>query len=113
MIQRKTSHRLGSEGGMPEIKEHPWFKGFPWGQLLKKTLSSPFVPRNILGSDDYRAQISESSEDENEQENLLLLRKEEVEDLFGGYTYYCRDQQAKKTTIKYSNTTANTHGSYI
>jgi hypothetical protein len=41
------------------------------------------------------------------------VRKEEVETLFGGYTYYCREQQDKKATIKYSNTTANTHGSYM
>lgn len=75
MIQRKTCNRLGSEGGMIEIKDHPWFKGFPWGPLLKKNVNSPFVPKNILGSEDYRDQISETSEDENEQENMLLLRK--------------------------------------
>lgn len=114
MIQRKTCNRLGTEGGMNQIKDHPWFKGFPWGQLLKKNVNAPFVPRNILGSDDYRDQISESSEDQNQQENLLLLRKQEVEELFMGYTYYCRDAGEKKTaTTKYSATTANTHGSYI
>jgi hypothetical protein len=50
MIQRKVSQRLGSECGLSEIKDHPWFKGFPWGQLLKKNVSSPFIPKNILGS---------------------------------------------------------------
>lgn len=61
MIQRKTSNRLGSEGGMNQIKQHPWFKGFPWGSLLKKNVTAPFIPKNVLGSDDYRDQISETS----------------------------------------------------
>lgn len=34
-----------------------------------------------------------------------------MEELFGGYTYYSREQADKKVT-KYSATTANTHGSY-
>jgi len=44
---------------------------------------------------------------------MLLLRKEEVEELFAGYTYYSREQNDKKANTKYSATTANTHGSYI
>ena len=82
MIQRKPSNRLGTEGGLNEIKEDPWFKGFPWGQLLKKSIAPQFVPKNVLGNQDYREQISETSEDENEQENQLLLRKKSIEDLF-------------------------------
>jgi len=50
MIQRKTCNRLGTEGGMNEIKDHPWFRGFSWGQLLKKNVTSPFIPKNVLGS---------------------------------------------------------------
>ena len=78
MIQRKPCNRLGTEGGLTEIKEDPWFKGFPWGQLLKKSYYPQFIPKNVLGSEDYRDQISETSEDENEHENKLLLRKKSV-----------------------------------
>lgn len=64
MIQRKPANRLGTEHGISEIKEHPWFKSFPWMDLLKKKLRPSFMPKNILGSDDYRDQISETSENE-------------------------------------------------
>lgn len=37
MIQRKTTNRLGSENGMIEIKDHPWFKGFPGVHSWKRT----------------------------------------------------------------------------
>jgi serine/threonine kinase 32 len=61
MIQRKTNNRLGTCGGMSEIKDHPWFKGFPWNELLKKKVNSPYTPRNTIGTEDYRKQISETS----------------------------------------------------
>lgn len=54
MIQRKPNNRLGTDGGFNEMKEDPWFKGFPWNQLLKKSISPQFVPKNVLGSEDYR-----------------------------------------------------------
>ena len=109
---------MGTELGISEIKEHPWFKGFSWGQLLKKNIRATFVPKNILGSEDYRDQISETSENEDEQENLLVLRKEEVEQLFSGYDYFCREPAVqsghKKTaTTAVTKYSATTHGSYI
>ena len=78
MIQRKPRERLGTEHGIIEIKDHPWFKGFPWIQMLKKNIASPFVPINVLDSNDYRDQISSSSEEEEEDQNRLLLRKKSV-----------------------------------
>ena len=63
MIQRKPAQRLGTQNGIIEIKDHPWFKNFPWIQLLKKNIASPFVPTNVLTRKDYRDQISSSSEE--------------------------------------------------
>jgi len=50
MIQRKPANRLGTEGGLNEIKEDAWLKNFPWSQLLKKTIAAQFIPKNVLGS---------------------------------------------------------------
>ena len=63
MIQRKPAQRLGTQNGIIEIKDHPWFKNFPWIQLLKKNIASPFVPTNVLTRNYYRDQISSSSEE--------------------------------------------------
>jgi len=27
-----------------DVKNHPWFKDYPWDKLINKTLQSPFVP---------------------------------------------------------------------
>lgn len=43
LIQRKPSKRLGTNGPS-ELKNHPWFKDFPWEKLEKKELKPPFKP---------------------------------------------------------------------
>ena len=35
--------RLGNNGPN-EIKNHPWFKNFPWDDLAKQNLKAPFIP---------------------------------------------------------------------
>lgn len=49
MIQRKPSNRLGCNGPR-EVKQHPWFKNFPWDKLSKKELSAPFRPNVFIMS---------------------------------------------------------------
>lgn len=43
MLQRKPINRLGINGAR-EVKQHPWFKNFPWDKLTKKELNAPFKP---------------------------------------------------------------------
>ena len=44
LIQRKVEARLGNKG-FEEIKEHPWLNDFPWNDLAKGNIASPFIPR--------------------------------------------------------------------
>ena len=43
MIQRKPQNRLGN-GGVHEVKDHPWLRDFPWDDLAEKKVQSPFIP---------------------------------------------------------------------
>ena len=43
LLQRKPAHRLGLHGAR-EVKEHIWFKDFPWKDLYNFKLKSPFIP---------------------------------------------------------------------
>lgn len=45
LIQRKPLNRLGLNG--PEdVKNHPWLRDFPWDDLLRQKITSPFIPPN-------------------------------------------------------------------
>ena len=45
LLQRKPAHRLGLHGAR-EVKEHTWFKDFPWKDLYNFRLEAPFIPPN-------------------------------------------------------------------
>lgn len=43
LIQRKPINRLGLNGPA-DVKNHVWFKNFPWDKLMNRTIPSPFTP---------------------------------------------------------------------
>ncbi|EGR27410.1 protein kinase domain protein [Ichthyophthirius multifiliis] len=89
MIQRKPINRLGYNGPQ-SVKNHPWFNNFQWEKLYNKELKAPYIPISIENNYEYRQQISVDDIDSNEelnQQNALLLRKESVQNLFAGYNY--------------------------
>jgi hypothetical protein len=32
-------------GGVAEVKQHPWFKGFDWDALAQRKMKAPYVPK--------------------------------------------------------------------
>ncbi len=60
LISRLLTHqskRLGrTEGGMRDVRKHPWFDGFDWQALLDRKMQVPWVPDigdlDSLGTDD-------------------------------------------------------------
>ena len=45
LLQRKPANRLGLRGPT-EVKEHPWFKAFPWKELYLGKINAPFIPKD-------------------------------------------------------------------
>ena len=45
LLQRKPANRLGLRGPT-EVKEHPWFKAFPWKELYLGKIDAPFIPKD-------------------------------------------------------------------
>ncbi|CAK60256.1 unnamed protein product (macronuclear) [Paramecium tetraurelia] len=88
LILRKPERRLGSNG-IEEILHHPWLKGYPWDDLLKKKVQALYVPGAVDDNFDFQNQISEETQlnDEQQLENQTLLRRDTVQSLFEGYHY--------------------------
>ncbi|KAM3141634.1 hypothetical protein pb186bvf_006239 [Paramecium bursaria] len=85
LLQRKPANRLGFSGSH-ELRQHSWFKNFPWNKLLNKELKSPYLPNQAEDNFDAR-QISIEDEENNEliQQNALQLRRNSIQSLFQGY----------------------------
>ena len=56
LILRKPENRLGA-GGIQELKDHDWLKGFEWNKLYSKEIKSPFKIVDEINFD--RQQVNE------------------------------------------------------
>ena len=79
MIQRKPIYRLGLNGP-DEVKSHQWFADFPWDDLNKGRIQSPFIPPK---NDNFDLKnINEEWKDLDDptyRENKASLRDNEVQ----------------------------------
>jgi serine/threonine protein kinase len=44
LLTKNPEQRLGSQGGVNEIKEHPWLADVDWDQIMRKEIEPPFKP---------------------------------------------------------------------
>jgi len=44
LLQRKPINRLGLRGAA-EVKDHPWFKDYPWKDLCDKKIAPAYIPK--------------------------------------------------------------------
>jgi len=46
LLVRVPNRRLGCmQGGVAELKQHPWFAGFDWEALAQRKMKAPHVPK--------------------------------------------------------------------
>lgn len=45
MLEKDPKNRIGTEGGVDEIQQHPWFEGFDFDKLLNRELDAPMIPK--------------------------------------------------------------------
>lgn len=77
LLQRKPSKRLGLFGAT-EVKEHSWFKYYPWRDLYLGKLISPFIPK---AADNYDYKYC------NKQDRIGLTTQERYMAIIGGSNY--------------------------
>ena len=90
LIQKNPNKRLGSSGGINEIKKHPWFKDINWKELYNFKLKAPFVP---YGENNYEARFTTKKSiwgDDTEQRYIDILKSSDYKTAFNDYSYFNR-----------------------
>jgi serine/threonine protein kinase len=78
LLVRKAVNRLGKEP--MEVRNHPWFKEFPWRELMERNLQAPFLPS---GDENFDARVAGEWKDEVDGGRVA----ENVEGMFPEYEY--------------------------
>lgn len=96
-MQRKQEKRLGFNG-IKEIKDHAWYKSYPWDYLLTRKMLSPFIP---LLKDNFDKKYCEGIEKqglETKARYEQYMRNYNYNDLFIHYTYFIDNTIKKNQT---------------
>ena len=93
LLIRIPSKRLGYNGPL-EVKNHVWFKDFPWEQLYMKIIHAPYIPQN-KDNFDYKFCNSIGKIGEKTKERYdKILKNNNFKTIF--YDYYYYDRKLKK-----------------
>jgi len=67
------------------VKDHPWFRDYPWDKLFTKETIAPFIPNVHLfneskaNEDNYVPSDSrKDSDEEMQEENQAMLRRNSI-----------------------------------
>ena len=89
LLQRDPNKRLGN-GGINEIKNHPWLKDINWKDLYNRLLTSPFIPTS---GDNYEYKFCnevEKRRDETLQRYEEIKKSDEYKKIFKDFYYFNR-----------------------
>jgi len=98
LLIRRPEKRLGYKG-IYELKEHSWLKYFPWEQLEKKKLPSPFEPEK---KDNYDKRYCESIDHIGEETKLRyeeIILEQNYQKEFINFRYNKDEEEEKKKIL--------------
>jgi len=93
LLIRIPSKRLGYNGPL-EVKNHIWFKDFPWEQLYMKIIHAPYIPENKDNFDYKFCNSIEKIGEKTKERYDKILKNNNFETVFNDYYYY--DRKLKK-----------------
>ena len=44
LLEIEPKNRLGFQGNVDEVKNHPWLADFTWDELASKAMPAPYIP---------------------------------------------------------------------
>jgi hypothetical protein len=89
LLQRKPANRLGLRGPT-EVKEHAWFKYFPWKELYLGKIESPFIPNGVDNFDFKYCNAPEKNGVNTQERYFNIINSTKYKETFNDYCYFNR-----------------------
>jgi len=96
LLQRKPNKRLGSRGAT-EIKEHSWFKYYPWKDLYLQKLKSPFIPQNEDNFDENYCNCDEPVGVKTIEKYIKIISSSKYKKIFNNFNYFNREESENES----------------
>ena len=84
LIQRKKHRRLG-QNGIQELKQHSWFRHFPWKYLMKRILRPEYIPSK--NRDNFDPRNVNKKDPPLDPDSVGLLKRRDIQKMFENYYY--------------------------
>lgn len=112
MIQRKPASRLGNRG-IQEVKDHIWFKSYPWKNLYEKKIEAPFIPKIGDNFDSKYCNTPDQLGLITQEKYERLLKEEADKPSFDNYYFYYNMFDSKDSNNTMSHKFTNPHAIII
>ncbi len=89
LLQRKPANRLGLRGPT-EVKEHAWFKYFPWKELYLGKIEAPFIPNGVDNFDFKYCNAPEKIGVNTQERYFNIINSSKYKEIFNDYCYFNR-----------------------
>ena len=108
LLQRKPTNRLGY-GGATEVKEHSWFKYFPWKDLYLQKLKSPFIPGKQDNFDEKYCNYDEPIGMNTIEKYIKIISSSKYKKVFNKFKYFNREEKESEHTKSSKKKFVNPH----
>jgi len=98
LLEKNPKQRLGSNGGLAEIKKHPFFAGLDFDKLTKKQIAPPFKPESKEGKLDV-VNVDDEFKKETPKDTPVLVSTLKTQVDFPDFTYRGAESLAPKQSI--------------
>ena len=112
LLQRKPTKRLGSRGAT-EVKEHSWFKYYPWKDLYLQKLTSPFIPEKEDNFDEKYCNHDDPDGVQTIERYIKIISSSKYKKIFKNFNYFNREEEEKESHNSKNKKFVNPHLIYL
>ena len=104
LLKRQPQKRLGSNGGISEVKKHVWLKDINWKDLYNGLLQAPYIPFGEENFEHAFCNAEEVKKEDTEQRYKKIMNSIEYKSMFDDYYYFNRyDVKTQGLKVLYFN----------
>ena len=111
-MQRKPNKRLGSRGAT-EVKEHSWFKYYPWKDLYLQKLKSPFIPKSEDNFDEKYCNHDDPDGVQTIERYIKIISSSKYKKIFKNFNYFNREEEERESHNSKNKKFVNPHLIYL